>query len=148
MHVCRKFPEFHTAGSGVKLCLLISFLQPILILVNCKLDPLNQIYIWQVSLQLSCSDACQIWYSVGNWCIRIILKMGKMMEPAKWICNTLPYQPVTSMDRQYNWFKWSPPIITNSCLINIGSGNALVPSGNMPLPEPVLTQIYVTSCCH
>ena len=26
---------------------------------------------------------------------------------------------------------------------NIGSGNGLVPSGNKPLPEPMLTQIYV-----
>ena len=29
-------------------------------------------------------------------------------------------------------------------LLNIGSANALVPSGNKPLPEPVLTQIYVS----
>ena len=28
-------------------------------------------------------------------------------------------------------------------LVNIGSGNVLVPSGNKPLPEPMLTQIYV-----
>ena len=28
--------------------------------------------------------------------------------------------------------------------VNIGSGNGLVPSGNKPLPEPMLTQI----CCH
>ena len=27
--------------------------------------------------------------------------------------------------------------------INIGSGNGLVPAGNKPLPEPILTQIYV-----
>ena len=27
--------------------------------------------------------------------------------------------------------------------VNIGSGNGLVPPGNKPLPEPVLTQIYV-----
>ena len=30
-------------------------------------------------------------------------------------------------------------------LVNIGSGNGLVPSGNKPLPEPMLTQIYVVS---
>ena len=28
--------------------------------------------------------------------------------------------------------------------VNIGSGNGLVPSGNKPLPEPILTQICVT----
>ena len=27
--------------------------------------------------------------------------------------------------------------------VNIGSGNGLVSSGNKPLPEPMLTQIYV-----
>ena len=32
--------------------------------------------------------------------------------------------------------------------INIDSGNGLVPSGNKPLPEPLLTQIYVTVCRH
>ena len=28
--------------------------------------------------------------------------------------------------------------------VNTGLGNGLVPSGNKPLPEPMLTQIYVT----
>ena len=32
--------------------------------------------------------------------------------------------------------------------INIGSGNGLVPSGNKPLPEPMLTQSYVAIWCH
>ena len=32
--------------------------------------------------------------------------------------------------------------------VNIGSGNGLVPSGNKPLPEPMLTQIYVATWCH
>ena len=31
--------------------------------------------------------------------------------------------------------------------VNIGSGNGLVPSGNKPLPEPMLTQIHV-ACDH
>ena len=29
--------------------------------------------------------------------------------------------------------------------VNIGSGNGLLPSGNKPLPEPMLTQIYVVT---
>ena len=32
--------------------------------------------------------------------------------------------------------------------VNIGSGNGLVPSGNKPLPEPMLTQIYVAKWRH
>ena len=30
----------------------------------------------------------------------------------------------------------------------IGSGNGLVPSGNKPLPEPMLNQIYIAKCRH
>ena len=32
--------------------------------------------------------------------------------------------------------------------VNIGSGSGLVPSGNKSLPEPMLTQIYVTIWHH
>ena len=32
--------------------------------------------------------------------------------------------------------------------VNIGSGNGLVASGNKPLPEPMLTQIYVVIWRH
>ena len=31
---------------------------------------------------------------------------------------------------------------------SIGSGNGLVPLGNKPLPEPMLTQIYVAKWRH
>ena len=33
---------------------------------------------------------------------------------------------------------WKPQRLTDD--VNIGSGNGLVPSGNKPLPEPILTQ--------
>ena len=33
-------------------------------------------------------------------------------------------------------------------LVNIGSGNALVPLGSKPLPKPMLTLIYVAIWCH
>ena len=33
-------------------------------------------------------------------------------------------------------------------LVNIGSGNGLVPPGNNPLPEPILTQFYVAIWRH
>ena len=36
-----------------------------------------------------------------------------------------------------NWWK-----------VNIDSGNGLVPWGNKPLPEPMLTQIYVAIWRH
>ena len=33
-------------------------------------------------------------------------------------------------------------------ICQIGSGNGLVLPGNKPLPEPMLTQIYVVICCY
>ena len=32
-------------------------------------------------------------------------------------------------------------------VVNIGLGNGLVPSGNKPLPEPVLTKIFNVILC-
>ena len=40
--------------------------------------------------------------------------------------------------------KWMPLDLTDY----IGSGNGLVPSGDKPLPEPMLTQIYVAKWRH
>ena len=37
---------------------------------------------------------------------------------------------------------------TSLIKVSVGSGNGLVPSGNKPLPEPMLTQIYVTIWHH
>ena len=56
---------------------------------------------------------------------------------------------------RYNWNYWAFPmniairsvpqgLIEN----NIGSGSGLVWSGNKPIPEPILTQIYVTIWCY
>ena len=42
----------------------------------------------------------------------------------------------------HRWRK-SHPTEPQRWEVNIGSGNGLVPSGNKPLPEPILTQIYV-----
>ena len=43
-----------------------------------------------------------------------------------------------------NVLKWMPQNLT----VNIGSGNGLVPSGNKPLPEPMLTQSLVALWRH
>ena len=40
-----------------------------------------------------------------------------------------------------NVLRWMSQDLTDD-QVNVGSGNGLVPSGNKPLPEPVLTQIY------
>ena len=36
------------------------------------------------------------------------------------------------------------PLVPTLLIINIGSGNGLVPSGKKPLPEPMVTQISAT----
>ena len=41
--------------------------------------------------------------------------------------------------------RWMPQKLTDD---NIVSGNGLVPSGNKPLPEPMLTQSYVAKWHH
>ena len=33
-------------------------------------------------------------------------------------------------------------------LVNDGSGDGLVPSGDKPVPEPMLTLLYVAKWCH
>ena len=42
--------------------------------------------------------------------------------------------------------KWMPQDTSDE--VNIGSGNDLVPSGNKPLPEPMLIQICVVISRH
>ena len=42
--------------------------------------------------------------------------------------------------------RWLPQNTVDK--VNIGSANSLVPSGTEPLPEPMLSQIYVTIWYH
>ena len=68
------------ASQGLlKLHSLITLLWKNCILLKYKLDSSNRDYICQVSLQLSCSDTCQIWsrYSVGKQCL-LLMKNGKI----------------------------------------------------------------------
>ena len=58
-------PKLHTSISQINF-----------ILQQYQLEPLNHIYIWWVSLQLSCSDTCQIW-TTGNKCFDNSEKRGK-----------------------------------------------------------------------
>ena len=38
-------------------------------------------------------------------------------------------------------------LTTHNWEVNIGAGNGLVPPGNKPLPEPMLTQFLIIQCC-
>ena len=63
-----------------------------------------------------------------------------------WICSQNLYQEQTSW--AFTVIQWQCLQVNitrpHSWLVNIGSGNGLVPSGNNPLPEPMLTQNLVT----
>ena len=62
----------------------------------------------------------------------------------------------TSCDIGHSWVPQSPTDDNSTLntttphwsLVNIGSGNDLVPSGNKPLPKPMLSQISVTISRH
>ena len=53
-----------------------------------------------------------------------------------WLRYLLWNCPQMNAPRPYWWW------------VNIGSDNGLVPSGNKPLPEPILTQIYISKWHH
>ena len=66
----------------LKLCSVISPLWIHLILDDYPLHSLNHIHIWQVSLQLGCSDTCQIWmrYLICQQFLWRFWENGKIME--------------------------------------------------------------------
>ena len=81
--------------------------------------------------------------------------------PARTV-TTIPLQPgglrgknviSNSSFRMIPWLFPRVNVLMFSChrnhwwQVNIGSGNGLVPSGNKPLPEPMLTQTYVAIWC-
>ena len=80
--------------------------------------------------------------------------MGVNGETQK-VQHALTYWPLGALsgDFQANFRDWWLRYLLWNCrqlnvtgpywwLVNIGSGNGLVPSGNKPLPESLLTQIY------
>ena len=62
-----------------------------------------------------------------------INSLGWGLRHLLWNCHNCHNVNVTGL----KWWK-----------VNIGSDNGLLPSGNKPLPEPMLTQISVAIWCH
>ena len=71
----------------------------------------------------------QMWRKYQNSNVQVHIK-GRYLEHLLWNCLQL------NATRPHWW------------LVNTGSGDGLVPSGNKPLPETMLTQIYVTIWHH
>ena len=88
------------------------------------------------------------WYALYIPDGRLISPEFNSLAPGRFECNF-------QMDFSHWWFMhflWNWPNMNVTGLhwwsLNIGSGNGLVPSGNKPLPEPILTHIYVATWRH
>ena len=87
---------------------------------------------------------CSITELCWNYLIRLTLThwpLGDFTE----ILDNLSFKLILVID---GWCSQMNATEPHWWKINIGSGNGLVPSGNKPLPEPMLTQIYVAIWLH
>ena len=74
------------------------------------------------------------------------------LSPKKCSCNSKFIIFHMHINERYlEHFLWNHPHVNATrphwWLVKIGSGNDYVPSGNKPLPEPMLTQIYFAIWC-
>ena len=91
-------------------------------------NSLNQVSVdgtyWDLDLQMSCSGLTH--WPWGIWLQSQIIKFQTHFN-----------------DKYLKYFLWNCYHVNATTphwsLVNIGSGNGLVPSGNKPLPEPMLT---------
>ena len=91
-------------------------------------------------------DCQHSWKSKPISCLELIGPWDILMKSEIWNFQT---------DFNNCWLRnllWNCPSMNvtglNWCSVNIGSGNGLVPSGNKPLPEPMLTQTYAAIWRH
>ena len=99
------------------------------------------------------------WRSIWS---RSTLHCRYMCKQIKLFLNSLPPRrcavilKMESLNTCYRWSTWAPlvKLLWGECYkilwwyVNIGSGNFLVSSCNKPLPEAMLTDIYVTPWHH
>ena len=131
------------------------FLKPIYVLVNSHYNKtfLFHNHAWEEHVNCHAFfylGGCEVmpgsplyWWGVGitslapgrfEWMFRkVILKAN---FTSWWLMYFLWNHHLMNVTQPYLWS------------VNIGSGNGLVPSGNKPLPEPMLTQIFVAKWCH
>ena len=92
-------------------------------------------------------------------CTRNTAKNNDEMKPKKTLCVHLTHWPLRDVEviLQTYYSKWFWKLISSALTVSatephwwvkIGSSNGLVPSGNKPLPEAVLTKICVATGCH
>ena len=149
----RRFPD------DIFKCIFVNKNAWILIKISLKfvpLDPINnipslvQIMAWCRPGNKSLSEPmmvslmahiCIAWHQWVN-----TLASGSCACKIKWVIFKLISRIDISCISFEIALRWMPK--THWLLVNIGSGNGLVLSGNKPLPEPMLTRICVTIWCH
>ena len=126
--------------------------------ISLKLVPLVRIKNIPALVQIMATDQATGHYlnqwCLVNWCIYASLGLNELthwpLREATWILNLY-----FSIICQGYWsWAFHVKLPSDEChkhhwwLVNVGSGNGLVPSGNKPLPEPMLTQFCITIWHH
>ena len=91
--------------------------------------------------------------SIHYWCTGVTYLSHHLIGPGEIWTQSQISKFRTHFNAKYlKYFLWNCHQVKAKTphwsLVNIGSGNGLVPSGNKPLPEPMLTKIYVAIWCH
>ena len=92
-------------------------------------------------------------YHVWSFDVQHRSRVGLTHCPLEKLMKHLITNFQANLNDSWLWYLlWNYPLINVTGLywwwVNIGSGNGLVPSGNKPLPEPMLTQISVAIWRH
>ena len=92
----------------LELCSSISLLGKFSILQKDMLQFWNHIHIWQMSLQLNCGNACQIWtrYSIAHWYFDMTVKLGKQWNSRNWLSNPHPRTLVVYVMKPKGRISW------------------------------------------
>ena len=102
---------------------------------------------WSQAISRYDTDIAPIDHFIASM-IRLIRHDKGPLTPGRYEWKSISYFQADFSNWWLRHLLWNcPQMITTGPgdLVNIGSGNGLVPSGNRPLPEPMLTQ---SSCQH
>ena len=111
----------------------------------------NGIFILVTATRLHDSDTlqfCNILYYIVLMLVFLVYWVNSLAPSRFWLTFRWSDFQTNFNDWWLSYLPWNYPQMNVTgpfwWLVNIGSGNGLVLSGNKPLPEPMLTQIYVT----
>ena len=95
---------------------------------------------------LGCSSAAEYLSQL------VLPKLSNSLAPGRCCCNRklINFKVISSIDLEHILCNYLQVNATRPhlWLVKLGSDNGLVPSGNKPLPEPMLTQFFVAIWYH